>query len=253
MGIFSKKENNNSVLIAQEQTNIINEKTDFYIHEAYNTLRSNITFSFGGKGCKIVAVTSTNPGEGKSITSLNTAISFAEANKRVLIIDADMRRPKLHRLLDTKAAPGFSNILVNDCDVKDVIRKYGNIDAICAGEIPPNSTTLLESDGVETFFDSIRDEYDYIIIDTPPVNSVVDSCLLAKYTSGIVFVIKQNCAKKEQIVSAVSQLEFAGGKIIGFVLNDIIDKNLISVGKYRKLKYNRYKKYKSYSYTNDEK
>jgi len=246
MNIFSKN-NDEQVLVAQEQTSILNSETDFYIHEAYNTLRSNITFSFGGKGCKIVEVTSTNPGEGKSITSLNTAIAFAEANKKVLIVDADMRRPKLHRLLDMKAKPGLSNILVNECDVKDAIRKYNNIDVICAGEIPPNSTTLLESEGLEGFFEGIKDDYDYIIIDTPPVNSVVDSCILAKYTSGIVFVIKQNCAKKEHIVSAVSQLEFAGGKIIGFVLNDIIDKSLISIGKYRKLKSSRYKKYKSYS------
>lgn len=238
-----KKQTDRNVLIAQERNNILNENSDFFMREAYNTLRSNITFSLAKKGCKIVAITSTNPSEGKSITSLNVAISFAEGNKKVLLIDSDMRRPKLHRLLELKATPGFSNILVNDCKIEDAIQKFGSIDVICSGEIPPNSTALLESEGVANFFENIGNEYDYIIIDTPPINTVVDGCIMAKYTSGIVFVVKQNFAKKEHIVNAVSQIEFAGGKVIGFVLNDIIDKKLLSFGKYKGHKYKKYKKY----------
>ncbi len=242
MRIFKKKKSKSEIL-AQECNNVLTLKSDFFIREAYNTLRSNISFSFAKKGCKIVEITSTNPSEGKSITAVNVALAFAEVNKKVLLIDADMRRPKVHRLLQLNSVPGLSNVLVGDCEVSTAIQKYKDIDVLCSGENVPNSTALLESDSLEEFFHNLSKDYDYIIIDTPPVNTVVDGCIIAQYTSGIVFVIRQDYAKKEHIVSAVNQIEFAGGKIIGFVLNNVSGKKLISFNKYRKYDYKGYRRY----------
>lgn len=243
--IFNNKKTDKYILFAQEREHILSQDTDFFIRESYNTLRSNVTFSLTGKGCKIISVTSTNPGEGKSITSLNLAIAYAEIGKKVLLIDCDLRKPKVHRLLDIKSSPGISNILINECEPSDAVRKidkYG-IDVIASGDIPPNSTQLLESEQFGKILDVFRDGYDYIIIDTPPVNVVIDACILAKYTSGIVYVIKMGYAKKDTVVNAVKQIEFSQGRIVGFVMNDVSDKGILNLpyaGKYRKKGYSGY-------------
>ena len=250
MKLWRKKTDSN-MLVVQEREHILSQKTDFFIRESYNTLRSNVTFSLTGKGCKTVAVTSTNPGEGKSITALNLAIAYAEINKRVLLIDCDLRKPKIHRLLEIIPSPGLSNILINQNAPEQTIQKIDqfNIDVITSGDIPPNSTQLLESEQLEELLDYANDKYDYVILDTPPINVVIDACILAKYTSGIIYIIKQDFAKKDSIINAVKQLEFSQGRIIGFVLNDIVDKGLLNFAynsKYGKGRYykNRYKYYK---------
>ena len=229
MKLWHKKTDSN-MLVVQEREHILSQKTDFFIRESYNTLRSNVTFSLTGKGCKTVAVTSTNPGEGKSITALNLAIAYAEINKRVLLIDCDLRKPKIRRLLEIIPSPGLSNILINQNAPEQTIQRIEqfNIDVITSGDIPPNSTQLLESEQLEELLDYANDKYDYVILDTPPINVVIDACILAKYTSGIIYIIKQDFAKKDSIINAVKQLEFSQGRIIGFVLNDIVDKGLLN-------------------------
>lgn len=248
--MFKIKRKNKDVgmLIAREREHILSENTDFFIRESYNALRSNITFSLPGKGCKVIAVTSTNPGEGKSITALNISVAYAEINKKVLLIDCDLRKPKIHKLLKIKSAPGLSNVLIDECKPSEVIRteeKYG-IDIVTSGDIPPNSTQLLESEQLEELFEYVKDKYDFVILDTPPINVVIDACILAKYTSGIIYVIKQSYAKKDNILNAVRQLEFSQGRIIGFVLNNILDKGLANLP--YKGRYNYGGKYSSYGY-----
>lgn len=262
------KEFENEIFIECERENILNEETGFFVHEAYNKLRSNIKFSLSGKGTKIILVTSTNPSEGKSINALNIAVSYAEIGQKVIIIDCDMRKPKQHRLLDLPLSPGLSNILVSDAEPEKIIRhdEKLNIDIITAGEIPPNSTTLLEADEMTELL-SFLTKYDIVVFDTPPVNSVIDSCILAQTISefyedkvekdetkqkkskkpvGVVFVVKQDYTKREQLISAVRQLEAADANIVGFVLNNIKDKNILASVKYRK-----YRSYEKYGYTNE--
>lgn len=254
MQVSKKHKNSDSnMLVAQEREHILSSQSDFFIREAYNTLRSNVTFSLTGKGCKIVAVTSTNPGEGKSITAMNLAVSYAEINKNVLLVDCDLRKPKIHRLLDIKPTPGLSNVLISQNNPEETVQKIERlgIDVIASGDIPPNSTQLLESEQLEELFAYASDRYDYVILDTPPINVVIDACILAKHTSGIVYVIKQDFAKKDSIINAVKQLEFSQGKIIGFVLNDITDRGFLNIAygsKYKKYRYGKYKyKYGRYS------
>lgn len=251
---FKRKKADANTLVVQEREHILSQESDFFIREAYNTLRSNITFSLTDKGCKVIAVTSTNPSEGKSITSLNIAVSYAEINKKVLLIDCDLRKPKLHKLLKIKSTPGFSNVLIDENEPNDVIQKideYG-IDVITSGDIPPNSTQLLESEQLIEMLDYVKERYDYVILDTPPINIVIDACILAKHTSGIIYVIKQSYAKKDHIINAVKQLEFSQGRIIGFVLNDIVDKGIVNLPYSSKLRKKSYTGYKYKAYKDEE-
>lgn len=252
------------ILIENEQKNIISEETGFYVHESYNKLRSNIKFSLSGKGTRIIIVTSTNPSEGKSINALNVAISYAEIGQKVVIIDCDMRKPKQHRLLDVPLSPGLSNILVSDIEPQKAIKhdEKHDIDIIAAGDIPPNSTALLESEELNGFIGFLDGKYDIVIFDTPPVNTVIDSCILvqsiseyfnehtetekqknSKKSVGVVFVVKQDKTKREQIIGAIRQLEAADAYIVGFILNNIVDKNIIPglVSSYRYGGYGKYK------------
>ncbi len=259
MGLFGKKkkEADNRASIMLEREFILGSDTDFLIHESYNRLRSNIIFSLPNSKCKIIGVTSSDPGEGKSISAMNIAISFAEINKKVILLDLDMRKPKVHRLLGVKASPGMSNILVGACEPSYPIRKVENrnIDIITSGDIPPNSTQLLDSARLKETFDYLSDHYDYVIIDTPPMNSVIDASIIAKVSTGFIFVIKQNYASKERISQAVEQINFAGGKVIGFLFNDVVDGSMSLGGAYRS-KYGKYKykyKYKYKNYKDDYK
>lgn len=249
MSVFKKKSSQaiRSLLAAEERKYILGKDSDFSIKEAYNVLRSNITFSLSDKGCKVIEVTSAFASEGKSITAMNIAISFAQVGKKVLLVDVDLRRPKVHKLINCKASPGFSNIIIGENTIDEVVRHEEalGIDVICSGNIPPMSTSLLESETVAEFIETVRKEYDYVLLDTPPVSIVIDSCVLTKYSNGIIFVIRENFAKREKIIGAVNQLKFAGGKIVGFVLNGIMQKNIVPIGGYKR--YGRYYKY-NYKY-----
>ncbi len=250
--IFNKTEKDQINFDVQERDRILSDKSSFFAKEAYNTLIGNITFSITGKNCKIIEVTSSRPREGKSLTTLNIAISFAKNGKNVLLVDCDLRKPKINRLLDMKASPGLSNILIGEKTIEESIvhlEEYG-IDVLCSGDIPPSSTQLFEAESMEEFIDEISKKYDFIILDTPPVNTVIDACITARYTNGIVFVVRHDYAKKDDVVNAVKQLEFAGGKVIGFVLNNIMDKNALGFSSY-KYKYRYRDKYKNRYYENN--
>ncbi len=226
-------------MLAEERQYILDNKTDFFIRESYNTLRSNVTFSLPGGGCKVIEVTSTIAGEGKSINALNLAISFSEIDKKVLLVDCDLRKPKVHRLIGETAAPGLSNLLVGDCTTEEATRtkfEHG-VDIICSGNIPPNSTQMLESEMMHDFLETVKEKYDFVILDMPPVNIVIDGCVLAKDIDGVVFVVRENFAKKEAVSSAVRQVEFAGGKILGFVFNDVTDRSFNPFSKYGSYRY----------------
>ena len=256
MGIFDKKKKDVRMMMAEERNYILGKSTPFSVREAYNALRSNITFSALGEGCNVIAVTSTLQAEGKSINTLNMAASYADIGKKVLLIDCDLRKPKIHKLLNVKASPGFSNVLVGDCSIEDAVQhnEVLNLDILCSGDIPPVSTRLLESEALKDTLNKFREKYDYVFIDTPPVNIVIDGCVLAKHTDGFIFIVKQGYALKEKIVSSVKQIEFAGGKVLGFVLNDVIDKNIISLNKYRyRYKYGKGKYYYQYGEYSDKK
>lgn len=208
---------------ALQRRRILSEKSSFYVQEAYRTLRTNISFSLPGDGCKCLCVTSSNTREGKSINTLNMAIAFAQAGNRVLLVDADMRRPSLARLMVEKAAPGLSNVLIGQATPEKAIRKgiYDNLDFLFSGDIPPNPAEIMGSHAMEYFLNEQKKNYDYIFVDTPPVGVVTDVCVLAKSLDGALFLIWQNKTEKESVKRSIRQLEMAGIKLLGFVMNNV--------------------------------
>lgn len=228
---------------------ILNANSSFHIQEAYRTLQTNIRFSLPGNGCKVICLTSSMASEGKSTTCLNLAISMADTGNRVLLIDADMRRPSLGKLLIEKTSPGLSNVLAGLCDVLTAVRKNirPNLDVLFSGEIPPNPLELLSSKTMEKMLEQLKPLYDYIIVDTPPVTIVSDTCVIASLTDGTLMLVRQHEAEKDGVSKAVKQLQLANAKLLGFVLNGVTDDK----GKAYKRKYKYGYKYKyTYEATN---
>lgn len=239
-----------NLLLEAEQKFILSDRSEFFIREAYKTLRTNVTFSLAGEeGCKVVVVTSAMQSEGKSITSVNLAISYAQMNKRVLLIDCDLRRPKLARLLDMRCEVGLSNILVSpDLKKKAILdANVPGLQVILAGDVPPNPSELLASGRMQRLVEELREVYDYIILDTSPVNMVTDASVLIPYSNGVLLVVRAGYSDRGAVRSAVEQLEYSQAKILGFVLNGV-DLERRSYGKYRYGKYGYGKRY-GYGYS----
>ena len=233
--------------IQQEREHILTARSDFYTREAYKALRTNVAFSLTVEGCKTLLVTSAMASEGKSITALNLSISFAEAGERVLLIDGDLRRPNQSRLLDLKPSPGMSNVLVKLSSPEEAVRhtKYHGLDVLLSGDIPPNPSELIGATRMEKLLCGLRENYDYIFIDTPPVNVVTDASVLCRLADGVLFVVRERESEKDPLLNAIGQLEFANAKLLGFILNGV---RADGSGRYGYGKYKKYKKYKKYGY-----
>lgn len=222
-----KKEKNNEYSrenVLQERKHLLTEHQDFYVAEAYKSLRTNVMFSLTGESeSKVILFTSSMQGEGKSITAANLAISFAQYNKRTLLIDCDLRRPKLARLMGITGETGLSNILMQPKLSEKAIldTKEPNMKVMLAGDIPPNPSELLGSSRMKALLDALREKFDYIILDTPPINVVTDAMVLCPQVDGALFVVRSGKAERGGVKRGVDQLEYAGAKLLGFVLNDV--------------------------------
>lgn len=235
----------------QDRKRILTDKSDFYLQEAYKVLRTNLNFTMADtEGSKVIMVTSALQCEGKSLTALNLAIALGQTDKKVLLIDCDLRRPRLARLLNYNAPAGLSNLLM-DFKFMDVAllnsEEYG-IDLILAGDIPPNPAELLSSSRMKKLLENLRQRYDYIIIDSPPVDLVVDSTELSPMCDGILFVVRVGQSERGAVIHAMKQLEYAKAKVIGFVFNGVTSETSSGYGKYRYRQYGHYGKYGRYGY-----
>lgn len=198
------------------------EALDFRTQESYKTLRSNIGFC--GASIQTIAVTSTVPNEGKSNVALHLAISMAEAGYKVLFIDADMRKSVIvgkYRVGQVKE--GLTNFLSGQEEWEDCVceTEYENLHCIFAGPVPPNPSELLGSTIFVDKLESLKSEYDYVIIDTPPIGSVIDGAVVASVTDGSVIVIEANRMSYRQIKKTKEQLEKSGSRVLGAVLNKV--------------------------------
>ena len=203
---------------------VLDENTDFLVREAYNTTRTNIIYSLGSeRGCKKILITSASPHEGKTTTSLNIAITFAQTEAKVLIIDADLRKPRINRHLGLPRENGLSDLLCGLIDIDTAIKHSDkhNLDCITSGHIPPNPTELLSSSEMGNLLDKLGERYDYIFIDTPPVTVVTEAAAMAKYVSGVLLVARQNSTIFESLNRARTSIEMANAKILGYILNDV--------------------------------
>jgi succinoglycan biosynthesis transport protein ExoP len=211
--------------------------------EAVRAVRTNVLFSSADEGVRIIVVTSAGPGEGKSLFSSNLAVSLAQAGQRVLHVDADMRRPRVHAIFDVSQEPGLSNLLVADCKPSEAIRKtpVANLCVLPAGMIPPNPAELLGSKRCDEFFASLRQSFDWVILDSPPVLAVADASILANTASGVVFVVGADQTSRQAARAALEQLEAVQAHVIGAVLNRVdLEKNPYYYSAYYRKEYSRY-------------
>lgn len=195
----------------------------FRVTESYKSIRTNLCFSLIKSGCKTVVISSSLPGEGKSTVAVNIAISLAQMDVRVLLIDCDIRKPKVHRFLSLPSVPGLSNTLSSMNDLGEALHetKYANLDVICSGTTVPNPAELLASEQMNTLLQNLQQKYDYIILDTPPLNVVSDAIPLIKQSDGVVLVVRENRSTSTELKQTVESLQIVDGKIIGLILNDV--------------------------------
>lgn len=192
------------------------------ISEQYRTLRTNLEFSSVDKVLKTMLVTSSSPGEGKSMTTANLAVVYAQQGKKVLMIDADLRKPTVHYTFRLDNLRGLSNILVNEARLEETANSTGidNLDVISSGPIPPNPSELLGSKRMKSLIEEASNLYDIVIFDTPPVLAVTDAQILANVVDGSILVIRSGQTEYELAIKAKEALEPAHAKLLGTVLND---------------------------------
>lgn len=216
------------------RSNVVTEETEtapaaksavpFAVVEAYKAIRTNLMFLLSNSRGRVFEVSSPLPGEGKSSCALNLAIAFSQLGNRVLLIDADLRKPSIYRKLHLQNTKGLSSVLVDFCSFSDaVVSANPNFDVLVSGPTPPNPSELLGSDAMSELLDSIKKEYDYIVIDTPPVNVVSDAVVLAPKTEGIVMVVQDRVTTHEEFRKSVASLGFAKARLLGVVLNSSAD------------------------------
>ena len=200
------------------QKMLLTDNTPFAMQEAYKLLRTNVLFSLPGSGCKCVGVTSPCPGDGKSTTAANLALSLAQIGKRVLLVDCDMRLPTVASSFRIPLAPGLSDFLVGQAKIEDCVRQTSlpGISLVPAGNIPPDPTGLLEARQIEHLFTAFRTICDFVIVDLPPVTSVPDAVILSKYLDGYLLVVRQKRTRHRDVVKMLKQLELADSKLLGF-------------------------------------
>ena len=205
---------------------IMGEGISFAASEAYKLLRTKLQFSFSDENnSRVIGVSSALSGEGKSLSSVNLAYTLSQLNKKVVLIDCDMRRPTLAEKMKLRKAPGLSSLLTGQSKLMDILQrcKFRNDEeafyVIAAGQNPPNPVELLSSSRMEKLLEVLRKEFDYIIIDLPPVGEVSDAMAVAKQTDGMLLVVRQNYCDRIVLSEAVRQFEFINTRILGVVFN----------------------------------
>lgn len=194
------------------------------VSEQFRTLRTNIHFSSLDGEIRSLVITSASHSEGKSTTSSNLAIVFAQEGKRVLLIDADMRKPTMHDTFKINNSRGLSNVLARQIALKVAIQsaEIENLDLLPSGPIPPNPAELLSSHSMDLLFDQALDTYDLLIFDTPPVLSVTDSVVLANRCEGAILVVNSGKTEREHALKAKEAITASSKtRLLGVVINNI--------------------------------
>ena len=193
------------------------------ISEQYRTLRTNIQFSNVDHEMRTIMITSSGPGEGKSTTTANLAVVFAQQGKKVLLVDADLRKPTMHYTFNLTNTFGLTSVLTKQITLDEAITgtKEQNLFVLPSGPIPPNPAELLGSKAMDHFFEeALQDVFDLIIFDTPPLLAVTDAQILANKCDGSILVISSGKTEKDMVVKAKEMLGTANGKLLGVVLNN---------------------------------
>ena len=223
MDLFKKKRRRNAFALANnENAKTLHKYLEFTATEQYKLIRANLDFTFPeGEKCPVIGVTSSMKGEGKSTTSVNLSYVFAETGSKVLLIDADLRLPSLAKKLDIENSPGLADLLRGNGIQLSQIRSHllSNWFILPAGDIPPNPSELLGSSRMKNLLNQLREIFDYIIIDLPPVNIVSDAISISRLITGMIVVIREEHTEKRELERCFRQLKLSNVNILGCVLN----------------------------------
>jgi len=191
--------------------------------EAVRRLRTNLQFIEVVDRSNSLVITSSIPGEGKTTTILNLAVSLADAGQRVLLIDADLRRPSVAKTLGLEGAVGLTTILLGRADLEDVVQPWQatGVDVLPAGQIPPNPSELLGSKAMKSLLASVSNKYDMVLLDSPPIMPVTDAAVLSRLAGGLLLIVGTDRVHRAQLHQTLESLERAGGTILGLVANRI--------------------------------
>ncbi len=213
--------------------------TKTHVQEAYKIVRANLLFTMVNLEKNIITISSAEPDAGKSTTCANLAATMAQMGAKILIVDADMRRPTLHKIFRISNHVGLSKLIVREADLEDVIYRdtqRSHVDVIPSGPIPPNPSELLGSSRMVDFLHEVESQYDYIFLDTPPVNVVADALMMSDLVAGTLIVARQKQTRYDELKKAIEMFENLNAKILGVVITDV------------DWKYKPYARYKSYKY-----
>jgi capsular exopolysaccharide synthesis family protein len=209
---------------AEENYIVVDSDPKAAITESFRTVRTNLEYVPGevGKG-KVVMVTSYRPNEGKTFCSANLSTILAKAGKRVLLLEMDLHKPKVGVGLGMSSATGLSNVLIGRMHWREAVMptQYENFSVMLAGPTPPNASELVLSKHLEELFIEARDEYDYILVDTPPVGLITDALLMMRHADITLFVVNTRFANKDHVMNAVESLQGGVAKNVGFILNGV--------------------------------
>jgi len=200
--------------------------------ESFRTLRTNLQFLNVGGGTKSFVITSAGPSEGKSTTSANLAISLAETGARVVLIEGDLRLPKVSEYMGVESGAGLTDVLIGKVDLADVMHRWGRgqLYVLPAGRIPPNPSELLGSLAMDRVLEQLDGQFDYVLIDAPPVLLVTDAAVIGKKTAGTVMVVASGTTRKQGFDAAVRTLDTAGTEILGLIVTMLPTKGPDSYG-----------------------
>ena len=243
-----KKQSESKGFSRTDPKKILCADSSFSVKEAYNSIRTNLLFIQQGEKCPIFVITSPTANNGKTINAINLAVSFAQMGKKTLLIDSDMRNPTMHRMFSIPVKNGLSEILAGLTDNISVSKTgIENLSVLTAGKIPPNPAELLSSSRMDKLLDFVREHYDCVFIDTPPINIVTDATLFAQKVTGYVLIIKTDTTNIHDVKVTVTNLEQIEANILGFILNDVYSDKKKYYSYYRQYSY----KYNyKYSYGN---
>ena len=235
--------------VTKEILSVADASAPFNYVEAYKMLCTNFEFIAAAQDCKNIVITSTMANEGKTNISVNLAQTLSGYDKKVCLVECDLRRPSAHRLiLLSRNTEGLTNVLKGEIELSKAIRKVenSNMSLLLAGSTPPNPSELLASDKMKKVIDELAQEYDYIIYDTPPVLLVTDAATLGKYMGGALLVVSHNKVEKNLVLKAKKNLDSAGVKLLGAVYSMYNAKTAETYSRYSS--YNYYYYYGGYGY-----
>lgn len=239
----------------KKRSYLLNEKTPFNVTEAFRNLKSSLSVCMPKQADlgKIISVTSALPDTGKTTVSVNLALMFALSNKKVVVVDADIRKGRVAKFFRFKHTDGLSNYLAGQIPLKEIVQQSKineNLYFIPCGAHSPRPYELLESEEMKKLLQTLREEYDYVIIDTSPILLVADALAFVDAVDGTVLVCRQNHSNINDVEKAVGKLKFAGANLLGCVVNDYNAQQSGYYGKYGKYNYQYYAY--NYAYTSEE-